>query len=68
MKSRQIQIQNKMFIQNSRTKYGKYFIPKWLYITIFSPECYAVIPDVLPLKILFILVKKSILFDINRSR
>ncbi len=36
----------------------------------FSPEYYAVIPDVLPLKILFILVKKlkSILFDINHSR
>ncbi len=29
--SRQIQILNKMFIQNSRTKYGKYFIPKWFY-------------------------------------
>ena len=34
----------------------------------FSPEYYGVIPDVLPLKILFILVKKSILFDINHSR
>ena len=34
MKSRQIQIQNKMFIQNSQTKYGKYFIPKWLYLYI----------------------------------